>query len=273
MTLFWPDILQTSAQKNLRQTIYLLKQAIPVIPAKDGKGTVPLLLTDRQMVQINPDGRYQLDLHTFTHLLKQDESHWPEAVSLYRGDFLADFYLPDCAPFEEWAAARRADCRRQALDALDALTEQAILAKDYENGEVYARRQLELEILRESAHRQLMQVLMGNGRRRAALTQYETLVQLLQTEFAVAPSAATQKLTEAIRSGDLGPGSRELSPPHALTSSPSHNLPTQLTPFIGRETELAELAQLLLLLSGQRSPGTTSQLPAPKENAPDDGQF
>lgn len=99
------------------------------------------------------------------YLLKQDESHWPEAIALYRGDFLTDIYLPDWAPFEEWAAACRADLCRQVLDALANQTERVIAAKDYEAGEVYARRQLELENLRVAAHRQLIRILMGNGRR------------------------------------------------------------------------------------------------------------
>ena len=57
MTLLWPGLPQKSAQGSLRQTLYLLRKAIPELPAKDGESMVPLLLADRQTVQINPNGR------------------------------------------------------------------------------------------------------------------------------------------------------------------------------------------------------------------------
>lgn len=70
MELLWPGLPQASAQTNLRQTTYLLNQAIPEVASGAGSTTVPLLLSDRQTVQINPDGTYELDVTTFTSLLK-----------------------------------------------------------------------------------------------------------------------------------------------------------------------------------------------------------
>jgi DNA-binding SARP family transcriptional activator len=116
MELLWPGLPQPSAQVNLRQTIHRLNQAIPALAAKEpgdgihGAKTVPLLLSDRQSVQINPDSAYDLDVTAFTGLLKGEPTleELTPAVALYRGDFLADFYLSDSSVFEEWAAAWRA---------------------------------------------------------------------------------------------------------------------------------------------------------------------
>ena len=93
MTLLWPGLPQSSAQASLRQNIYTLRNAIPELQARDGQGSVDMLLADWQTVQINPAGGYELDLLTFGELLKAGRETWPEAVELYRGDFLADFYF------------------------------------------------------------------------------------------------------------------------------------------------------------------------------------
>jgi predicted ATPase/DNA-binding SARP family transcriptional activator len=247
MTLFWPDLPQSSAGKNLRQSLYRLRQVIPELPARDGDGSLPFLLADRQTVQINPDATYDLDVLTFTALLRGPQKGWPEAVCLYRGDFLPDFYLPDSAPFEEWVAARRADLRRRALAALDALTAASMNEGDLETAEQYARQQLAIDDLRESAHRQLMELLARRGQRSEALTQYETLSQLFNDELAVEPSAASRAIYEAIRSGKLDQAVLPSSPPTLVSTARKqlqkpHNLPSRATPFFGREAELRALS-------------------------------
>ena len=253
MTLLWPGLPQKSAQGSLRQTLYLLRQAIPELLSQDGHSAVPFLLADRQTVQINPNGRYDLDLRTFTKLLKENESSWPEAIDLYRDDFLADFYLPDSAPFEEWSHAYRSSLKRQMLTALQTLTEQQLSRGDLNQAELYARRQIEIDNLQELAHQQLIEILAREGRRIDALTHYRNLTQLLETELAVEPSTETQDLFEAIRAGDLDKIKKDrgdrviiaLSPPSAVTKPSPHYLPTQPTPFIGRKADLNVLDNLI----------------------------
>jgi hypothetical protein len=43
------------------------------------------------------------------------------ALALYRRDFLAQFFVPDSAPFEEWALVWRERLRQRALSALERL--------------------------------------------------------------------------------------------------------------------------------------------------------
>src|SRR5439155_26716754 len=95
--LLWPGLPLLSAQDNLRQVLYQLRKAIPDLPSSDRAARVPLLLADRQTVQLNPAGAYDLDVATFQQLLRGSPSlvALEQAAVLYRGDFLADFYLPD----------------------------------------------------------------------------------------------------------------------------------------------------------------------------------
>lgn len=145
MELLWPGLPLKSAQVNLRQTLYQLRRAMPEVTARDGDESVPLVLSDRQTVQIDPAADVQLDVARFTELIYRAPTHeqLADAVALYRGDFLSDFYLPDSAEFEDWAAARRSALRRQVLDALEVLTNHHIEHGDYDQVQVYAWRQLE----------------------------------------------------------------------------------------------------------------------------------
>lgn len=202
MDLFWPGMPPQSGRKNLRTTLYYVRQAIGDRESPDGQ-TVPFLLSDRHTAQINPDYPVESDLARFFQLLGGPKERWPEAIDLYRGDFLADFTIPNANPFEEWAAARRALFRQQLLHSLDQLALHSIKTSDFDQAERLARRQLAIDNLRESAWRQLMESLAQRGRRGEALAEYETCVVVLWKEIGVEPSAETSKLREDILAENL----------------------------------------------------------------------
>ena len=72
MALLWPDWPPAAAHKNLRQNLYTLRQVLPVVAARDGRGPVPLVLADHDTLQLNPDAAVDLDVDRFTALLRQD---------------------------------------------------------------------------------------------------------------------------------------------------------------------------------------------------------
>ena len=129
--LLWPGLPQRAAQTNLRTTLYRLKQGAPKLVLDRDVDPVPLLLTDRKRVQLNPAYPLWLDVSDFLRGLRGSGEAQAGAVALYRGDFLQDFYLPDAETFEEWAAARRGAYRREVLDALSSLTEHSIENHEY----------------------------------------------------------------------------------------------------------------------------------------------
>ena len=95
----------------------------------------------------------------------------------------------------------------------------------------------------------MMRVLALEGQRGAAIAQYEKCRRVLAEELGVEPSSETRALYESILAGNLEPevaGGRAPRPgciQPAVSQPP--NLPTQLTPFIGRERELADLRRLV----------------------------
>ena len=49
MELLWPGMSESSARQNLRQTIYLLRQAIPEVTAGNDQASVPFLLSELEV--------------------------------------------------------------------------------------------------------------------------------------------------------------------------------------------------------------------------------
>lgn len=246
MALLWPDWSSASAQQNLRQNLYVLRQALPAVASRQDSDPVPLILADREALQLNPAADVSVDVWRFTVLLEQPQptmAQLAEAVALYRGNFLADFYLPDSNPFEEWAAARREAYRRMALDSLETIANDSLEIADYQVAESLARRQLEIDNLRESAHRQLMLALAYSGQRTASLTQYETYARIVKEELGIEPSSDIRALAERIALGEQAPAAGPQSPIHI--GVPRHNLQARSTLFVGRERELEVLDSYL----------------------------
>lgn len=250
--LLWPDYPQESARHSLRQALFNLRSSIG-----DQTAQPPYLIISRDAIQFNRESDYSLDLASFNQHHRackealgkeiQDSSACPEGMQemakLYRGEFLQGFFLEDSDRFEDWALVQRESLRQQVIDVLTYLAGYHELHGDYQAARGYASRQLELDPWREEAYRQLMRVLALDGQRSAALAQYEACKRILAEELDVEPSAETRKLYEEIRFGTL---EVKTGQPSYDSSSPVHNLPVQLTPFVGREAELAQLAQLVL---------------------------
>lgn len=227
MNLLWPDMSLESAQINLRQTIYRLRQAIPKVSSTNGKGQVPLLLADRQTIQLHPKADIWVDVGEFQACKESDPAR---AGSLYRGDFLSNFYLVDSNEFEEWAETIREKLRRQVLEALGTLTETHLQAGDYDQATTCAWRQLEIDRFHESAHRQLMAALARSGQRNAALAQYQICEKCLSEEFGVEPSEETRKLYDEIHA-DAQSQVRKVAPTRAAAP------PTEVLVFMLTDIE------------------------------------
>jgi predicted ATPase/DNA-binding SARP family transcriptional activator/tetratricopeptide (TPR) repeat protein len=242
-TLLWPDQPDNKARQNLRQTLLYVRHALN----EDDQCAVPFLLIDRETVQLNPASDYRVDVAEFQALHTACQGHrhhyverclpcmqhQTRMVELYHGEFLEHFFLADSTLFEEWATLKREWLHREAIEALFTLTDYHTRRGDLARARQYAWRQVELEPWREEAHCQLMRLLALEGERSAALAQYETCRRILQQELGVEPMAETTALFEAIKREEV-----QIEPP-------DNGLPPASTRFVGRESEIAELAEWL----------------------------
>jgi WD40 repeat protein/DNA-binding SARP family transcriptional activator/GTPase SAR1 family protein len=187
-----------------------------------------------------------------------------EAIALYRGDFMAGYYLDDCPEFETWLVTEREAWRQQVTEILDRLVIHHAQYHQDDKAQSFAERWLELDPGREQAHRYMMLLLARNGNRSAALAQYDICRQALAQALGIEPSRETVALYEHIRIGKLKSlgvqeklGEADISrpispaPPTSTTQTLQHHYQDwgeapELSVFYGRQDELAELERWLV---------------------------
>ena len=173
-----------------------------------------------------------------------------QAAELYRGDLLLGFTLNEPL-FEEWLVAERERLREMALEALARLLAHQSKAAGTERAIQTAVRLLGLDPLQEAVHRTLMRLYARQGRRGAALKQYQVCVGVLRRELGTEPEAETRQLyqellrrpDETVEAPDARGGQRARSPPKVGPAPP--DLPAAETPLFGRQAELGRLRELL----------------------------
>lgn len=257
--LLWGGYPDKAARASVRNSLSRLKKAMAPIVIHYGD---ELLQITRATVQLNPVEGIEIDVHRFdqlwTHCEQVDRALWAERgqvihaltelVQLYQGPFLDGFVLDDSMEFDAWVTIQRERTHQHVLIALETLVEHHLGRGNWIAAQKYAERQITLEPWHEVAHRQLIQIHHRAGRRDAALAQYERCQMILREELGAEPSQPTVALFEAIRDERIAPTQTTI-PRFSITSASSssvpHNLPTQLTPLVGRESELTRLQQLL----------------------------
>ncbi|NTW02770.1 MAG: AAA family ATPase [Oscillochloris sp.] len=273
-TLLWPDLPERDTLRKFRHTLSDLRQALGISNPHNS-----FLLISRNMLQFNMASSHNLDVALFEqqvsaiHALhaqlapirsggfageagngnKQELSPIRLAASRLslagiasRNGFLPDLFI-DSASFEEWLQIKRQQFHWQFMRALQQLGEIHEALGQYEQAQICARRQIELESWREEAHRQLMRALALNGERSMALIQYQACLHCLNAELGVGPDAETVELYQAIIEGKLS--SRISQPPspviHTATLSQVPAYTHHPALFVDRRHELARLEHLL----------------------------
>jgi tetratricopeptide (TPR) repeat protein len=133
------------------------------------------------------------------------QSRLGQAVKLFRGEFLAGFYLKDSQPFEEWQQQTLEHLRVQQAAALGRLAEIHGARGELDQAILYGQQWLSLDPLEEVVHRRLMRLYALAGQRAEALRQYDKCRAVLQRELEETPDEETERLREQIASRRLQP--------------------------------------------------------------------
>ena len=254
--LFWPEHPERRARASLGQAIYnlrkLLGEQAPKNPSREThSGVVPILLVERETLQLNPNADIWVDVKAFDQSIRDCKLHvrldssycedcmprLEQAVGLYRGNFLVGLHLKGCASFEEWMRAEEQRLEQMAVWALNELAECHLQRGALDSALNLTRRQLEIDLYQEPAHRQLMRLLALKGQRNSAIAHYDYVCQLLEEELGVLPEQATISLAERVKN-------EEGFSPEQVAST--HNLPAIVVPLVGRKREIGEIRQHLL---------------------------
>ncbi len=240
--LFW-DALDTSRSLgSLRSLVLRTRRAVPE------------LATTRKQLSFGSLPETVVDLHQLEQALtSQDISQIDQALALYQGEFLADFYLPDAPRFNDWLLLEREGWRQQVLLAYIKVCQSYLDQQLWREGVVVAQRWLALDPLDETALQFLLQFLANTGQGEQAIQFFDYTRQQLWDELGVEPVAETVRLIETIRQQLSEPSPAtfarfdqvDLSQPSALGSLPSRSyVPYQRNPeFVGRDQLFLAVAQ------------------------------
>jgi DNA-binding SARP family transcriptional activator/predicted ATPase len=241
--LLWPDCPDDIARRNLRQSLYRLRQAFQEV---DPTLSDRLITQTRQTVTLNPEA-LTLDTARFHECLREARNssepflQYNEILRLYRGELLKGFFISDAYAFEEWLTIQREMFHQKALDALVRLVALHEARDDPDAVLEAAHHVLMLEPWHERTYGQIMRAHLRKGNRAEAAAQYHRLKELLQRELGVEPAYAATVLYEQIQEGAVAVTETDA----ARRPTQLHHFPRALTPFVGRETELEYLVQTL----------------------------
>jgi predicted ATPase/DNA-binding SARP family transcriptional activator len=261
LELFWPDKDEATGRDNLSTALAQLRRQLE----PGGSGTGGLLVADRQTVRLHP-AAFTTDVMAFEKGL-EEANRVPdpaakaallgEAVSLYKGELLPSFY-------DDWALREQGRLAGRYADALEQWGMALERADDIAGAIAALRRCVAADPLREEAYRSLMRLLCATQGPAAAKSVYQELTRYMREQMDAAPSLETRRLFERIErapesfaTGDAEPPISEVAAQSGAETAPSHTphdtptapqtvrLPLYLTRFVGRESERAQLGDLL----------------------------
>src|SRR5579872_3185563 len=283
--MLWPDVDPAQGRSRLSTLLSYVRNLLEPPGVTAGS----MLIADRSTVRLSAD------------LITTDVALWEETLAqaakssdlgtqiallhraraLYGGDLLPGFY-------EEWIAHEQARLREKRSDMLHALAAGLNRSGEPAAAAGVLDEAVAADPYREPLVRLQMRCLAAIGRQDAALESFRRLESRLRDDLDAPPAAATRALAEEIRQNPDAVAASEVEPPIALASAAppavpqratdarmfqtqsvpeapqTASLPLQLTRFVGRERELADLTamladpfQRLLTLTGPGGSGKT----------------
>jgi predicted ATPase/DNA-binding SARP family transcriptional activator len=278
MDLLWrdADFEPKAAANNFHQVLHVARRTLETA----GGNSSGYLSLQGDVISLCPQEPLEIDVEAFEGAVaqarqSQDPAAYQAALDLYTGDL-----LPDEDLYEDWTANRREILRQKYLSLL------IELARLYESQKAYTLaldtlgRVLNSDPAHEVAHRSTMYLYALTGQRPESLRQYQRLRETLKRELDAEPEQETQHLYQDIlasrfslhsavtQAKPVEPPARPVFTPRPeyparkARDAPPHNLPFQLTNFIGREWEMDQVKRLLtkarlLTLTGAGGCGKT----------------
>jgi DNA-binding SARP family transcriptional activator len=176
----WPDVPEEHAHGSLRSALWRVQKAVPGLVEASGGA---LGLTDGVRVDVRDFtdwARRVLDPHTAADGIEAPDVAFP-------GELLPGWY-------DDWVLIARERLRQLRMHAFEVLADKLADAGRYGEAVQAAYAAVEIEPLRESAHRTVLRVHLAEGNAGEAVRAYKAFRDLLADELGVAPSALMDDL-------------------------------------------------------------------------------
>jgi len=238
--LLWSELPEARARRNLRGELHRLRHDYALADA--------FLIIQRAAVAFNRQSRYTLDVAQFEACAADANppvEQMQHALSLYRGEFLADFAVFDAPQYEEWMRWERERLCAMALRLSHELVGRLLEQQQFENALATVDWLLALDRMNEQGYQQKMRLLALTGQRTQALELYEACADLLYQELGVDVSPETQALYDDILAGTIGPREPDALATAPVNVPPPFQAPPQPLHFVGRTRESDQICEWL----------------------------
>jgi two-component SAPR family response regulator len=188
----WPTLEPDRGEKAFHSNAYRLRRAL----------FKECLQHERGRFRLNPSVEFSYDVADFDRLVGEGArlppgaeraARFRDAIALYRGPFLDEFY-------SEWCEAKRHGLEIRFLHALACFAGFLMERGEYRRAGELWERALGVDAYQEDALRKLMLCYSQLGDRSAALRQYQRWHETAQRD-GIRPTAETQDLYQALVSG------------------------------------------------------------------------
>lgn len=221
-SLLWPEVAEKAARRNLRRCLVRLKKVL-------GDAADEIVVASRQMIGLDSA---ESDYNRFQTLRdSSNPTDWQTATLLINGVLADGFELKNSEPFDTWLTHQRFVLRQQQSSLLYKLLD--ITSTDPVARLRYTQQLAAIEPYEDAAHRQVMTAHAEMDNLPAAIAHYEQFAAMLRKELDTEPDVNTREQYARLVA--------------ALSKDPAtlHNVPAELTPFVGRDNEVkAVLTQL-----------------------------
>jgi DNA-binding SARP family transcriptional activator len=205
MELLWPGHTYASARNNLNVCIYGVRQAL-----RAGSPADRFILYQDNCYILDPNVTWQVDRDRFVSLvttartastgeIRRAIDLYLEASALYRGPLFEDDLNCD------WFASERRMLHELYLQSLGELGDLYLAERDFGAATDTAKRVLDEDVCRESAHRLLMRCYSLQNQRSLVARQFQLCIEALQREFSLSPTEETVSLFHALTASQADP--------------------------------------------------------------------
>ena len=188
-TLFWDDMDEKGARKNLRNAVYIFRKIF-------GKDSLEDLSNDGLRIGSGCTIESDLDLIRNRNVPEAEELR--QLLELYRHDFLSGFPIKRADAFQDWVTNRQSYYQKNYLWKLEMAAEKAVAADDPETATLCYEKMIGIDGYNEICYQRLMELLIRQNRRQEALKVYASLETMLREELMVQPSREVTDMIKGI---------------------------------------------------------------------------
>ena len=229
--LFWPDIPERTARRNLSHVLTHLRRALP-LQLINAKGRNHISLDHNQIVS---------DVHNFEQVCKHamvsmKTADLEDATKLRPYPFLSGCEVANAPNFDDWVTHIRLEHEKAILNVLRILVERYSETSRYRQAIDAATSYLEIDPLSEEMHRTIIKISTLTGDFSSAIRQYRLCAEILHRELEIEPSTETWASFRSIQ-GKIHGDEQESSKLPEVARYRRIEIP-----FVGRRKSLARLS-------------------------------